>query len=83
MAGMQHEGQLAARVLWLRLRYESSRDAGDLTRALLTVDDALTRAVTDAPTAHDPADVDWLRDARRHILLRLSELRKKPGDQTP
>lgn len=72
--------QLAARVLWLRLRYERSTDPDDLTRALLTVDEALTRAVTDAPTAYDPADVDGLREARRHILLALSDLRKRPPD---
>lgn len=72
-------GQLAARVLWFRLRYERSRDAVDLTRALLAVDEALTRSVTE-PAASDAADVDWLRDARRHILLALSELRKRPGE---
>lgn len=74
--------QLAARVLWLQLRYEGSRDVDDLTRALLTVDDALTRAVTQSPASGHPDDLAWLRDARRHILLALSDLRKRPGDDT-
>jgi len=77
-------GQLAARVLWLQLRYDGSNDVDDLTRALLTVDEALTRAVTEPPATetghHD--DVPWLRSARRHILLALSDLRKRPGEGT-
>ncbi len=73
--------QLAARVLWLRLRYERSADVDDLTRALIAVDEALTRAITDDPGAHDPADVRDLQEARRHLLLALSDLRKPPPDE--
>jgi hypothetical protein len=65
--------QLAAQVLWLRLRHAGSRDPADLTRALHAVDEALTRAVTEDASDQDPTDLDELRATRRAILQALAE----------